>query len=247
METKALGGWRCTAAWAAEGCVWLAALLPRLAALWLQAITADMVLPLSPAAAAAVGSLLLTGWLSGAMRLGRFAWYAALSGCRPGEWPGAAAFMTGWRRVGAAIGWRLGLWLRRYCAALAAALPPLLLLQLGLRLSPDARLQVWWLGGTGLLTLLTGGLALLWLCRYAAAPVFLLEGSGGGEALRRSARLMRTHWKAYLDFLGDWAGALLPCLLLFPAIWLLPRFRCARTALLLRWRQESAEKPCNPS
>ena len=58
---------------------------------------------------------------------------------------------------------------------------------------------------------------------------------------------MRTHWKAYLDFLGDWAGALLPCLLLFPAIWLLPRFRCARTALLLRWRQESAEKPCNPS
>lgn len=247
METKPLGGWCCTAAWAAEGCTWLAALLPRLATLWLwNGVLCGFVPLFSPTPVAVAGGLLLTGWLSGAMRLGRFAWYAALTDCRPGEWPGATAFVNGWRRIGAAIGWRLGLWLRRYCAVLAAALPPLLLLQCGQRLAPDEQTAVWWLGGAALLALLTGGLALLWLCRYAAAPVFLLEGSGGNEALRRSARLMRTHWKAYLNFLGDWVGELLPCLLLVPAVWLLPRFRRARTALLLRWRRESAEKPCNP-
>lgn len=247
METKPLGGWCCAAAWATEGCVCLAALLPRLTALWLlNGALSDFVPVSSPAQIAAIGGLLLIGWLNGAMRLGRFAWYAALTACRSGEWPNAAVFMQGWRRVGAAIVWRIGLWLRRYCIALSAAFPPLLLLQLGQRLTPDEQTAIWWLGGAALLALLTGGLALLWLCRYTAAPVFLLEGCSGGEALRRSARLMRTRRKEYLNFLGDWAGQLLPCLLLLPVVWLLPQFRYARTALLLRWRQEDAENSCNP-
>ena len=106
METKPLGGWCCTAAWAAEGCTWLAALLPRLATLWLwNGVLCGFVPLFSPAPVAVAGGLLLTGWLSGAMRLGRFAWYAALTDCRPGEWPGATAFVNGWRRIGAAIGW----------------------------------------------------------------------------------------------------------------------------------------------
>ena len=94
METKPLGGWCCTAAWAAEGCTWLAALLPRLATLWLwNGVLCGFVPLFSPAPVAVTGGLLLTGWLSGAMRLGRFAWYAALTDCRPGEWPGATAFV----------------------------------------------------------------------------------------------------------------------------------------------------------
>lgn len=240
MDTKPLGGWRCSAAWAVEGCVWLTAGLSRLAALWLWGESVrGSAAGLLPQWAASVGSLLLTGWLCAAVRLGRFSWYAALTDASAGSWPGPGAFFAGGRRLTAAVGWRLGLWIRRLSAALAAALPPLLLLQIGLRVSPEERLRIWWLGGAGLTALLTGGAAALWLCRYAAAPVFLLEGCGGHEALRRSARLMRRRWRMYLDFLGGWAGALLPCLLVVPVIWLLPRFRCARTALLLRWRQEA--------
>lgn len=240
MEEKPLGGWRCAAAWAAEGGVGLAAGLSRLAALWLWGVSArGMMGDVSPRWAAAAGSLVLTGWLYSAMRLGRFSWYAALADAPAGGWPGATAFFAGGRRLIAAIGWRLGLWVRRLLAVLVAALPPLLLLQMGLRVCPEDGLRIWWLGGAGLVCLLAGGLAALWLCRYAAAPVFLLEGCGGHEALRRSARLMRRHWRAYLNFLGEWAGALLPCLLVVPIVWLLPRFRLGRAALLLRWRRET--------
>lgn len=236
MEQKC-HGWVCTAAMAAEGCVCLAGMLPRLAALWLWQLAAGQTgMLLSAAQLSAIGAFLLAGLLNGPLRLGRFGWYAALTACRPGSWPGIAAFAAGSRRLMAAVGWRFGLWWRRTVALAVAALPPLCLLQAGGKQPADG--AFFWLCGALLLALLTGGAALLWLCRYAAAPVFLLEGCSGGEALRRSARLMRGHLREYLNFLGDRAAALLPCLLLVPLVWLLPRFRCAHTALLLRWRQE---------
>ena len=88
---------------------------------------------------------------------------------------------------------------------------------------------------------LLGGLlgTAVWLCRYAAAPLLLLEGFPAGAALQLSVRIMRGHRAALIDRFGSRLPAMLGCLLLLPVPWLLPRLRIGRTALLVRWRQQT--------
>lgn len=72
----------------------------------------------------------------------------------------------------------------------------------------------------------------VWQCRYAVAPLLVLQGCPAGAAMGFSAQAMRRHIGEYLNLLGSWALPLASCLLVVPAVWVLPRFGAARTAWL---------------
>lgn len=242
--------WPCAAAMAVEGLAFLCGLLPRLAALWLflwPPAPLDRLFP-SRLMLSAVGELTLSALLRAPARIGRTSWYAALSLLPADDWPPLRRFFHGWRHLSAAIGWQGRLWLRKAICLLLAALPPLLVLQLGnsaVERQGHALALIWLFVAAGL-GLVTGGGSALWLCRYAAAPLLIDEGVPGGEALRRSARLMRGHKRDYINFLGDWLPILFACLLVAPVFRQLPRFRRAQAALLLRFCHPTAKTACFP-
>ena len=184
-------------------------------------------------------------WLINApLRLGRFSWYADR------RWDGAksprpsrslARFIDGWRLFFPAASWRFRLWCRRTAACILCRIPAWALWIAGTLFSEAARLP--WLVLGGVAALAGAVAARLWLVRYAAAPVFLLDGYPAGAALQLSVRVMRRHRGEYLDFLAGWTVRLLLCLLIVPAIWWLPQFGTEQTAFLLRLRDSAAVLP----
>ena len=74
-------------------------------------------------------------------------------------------------------------------------------------------------------------------CRYTLAPLFVLAGFPAETAMTLSAERMRSRVGAYVNFLGGEATRLLACLLIVPALWLLPSFRQRRLVLLSEWMQ----------
>lgn len=243
--------WPCAAAMSVEGLVWLCGLLPRLAALWLFLWPPTPFVRLFPnrLVLSAIGEATLIFLLYAPAHIGRTLWYAALSVLPIGDWPPLRRFFQGWKHLPAAIRWQGRLWLRKALCLSLAALPPLLVLQLGNSAVEQQghALALLWLLCAGGLGLVTGGGGVLWLCRYAAAPLLIGEGVPGDEALRRSARLIRGHRREYINFLGDWLPALFSCLLVVPVFWQLPRFHRAKAAFLLRLCHPAAKTVCFPS
>ncbi len=138
-------------------------------------------------------------------------------------------------RYGCALRWRAGLWGRRLWFTLIGWTPGITLWSVGekLRLEGD--------GITGSLLLVSGSLLLVvgWigveaaLLRYRAAPYFIAaEGLRPGRALSQSGAVLWRHWRGMTGLYGWWFWRLCSCLLLFPALYVLPRFRMAQAKKL---------------
>jgi hypothetical protein len=80
----------------------------------------------------------------------------------------------------------------------------------------------------------------VWQCRYALAPLYLLRGYPAAAAMALSPRAMRGHLREYVNFLGGELPRLCLCVLLVPAIWIIPAFRRRRIALLLSFMPSEA-------
>ncbi len=234
-----LSGWQRAAACAAEGLCLLARLVP-----WLLAFSAHLLpdaVPVLPAPLSALRPVLpviaaaaVQGILLPPLRLARLSFYRTLA-LRPQALPLTAALADGFRLYAAAVGWRWRLWWRRTALLSASVFAAALIWSIAARTGRSA------LGLPIGAAVLLGGLlgTAVWLCRYAAAPLLLLEGFPSGAALQLSVRVMRGHRAALIDRFGSRLPAMLGCLLLLPTPWLLPRLRVGRTALLIRWRQQT--------
>lgn len=218
MECR-LSGWQRAQALAAEGLCLLWWLVPgalQLLWLWLE-------LPLPHRLLLPLGAAALQGLLLSPCRLTRLAGYCRLAGC-----PCAPPTPRLWPR---AVTWRWGLWWRRSALLLAAVAPATALWHYG----AAAANPILWLplgAAAGLLGLMGAGVV---LCRYAAAPLLILQGYPAGAALGLSPRVMRGHIRAYLNFLGRRSWRLAACLAVVPIPWVLPAFGTARAALLAEW------------
>lgn len=235
MHTKPLTPWQRAAALATEGVCLLPILLAVGGGLF-NLYRPPYLLPVVPAAwqplVLTTAAALLYGALRAPVRLWRTAYYVRL--CYAGD---ALPSLRPTGRGFAALGWRWLLWGRRAAALAIACAPSALMLSRGAAVSQEtdtAAIQpVLWLAA-GAIALL-GGLtvAALWQCRYTLAPFFLLRGAPAAASMALSARAMRGHLGEYVNFLGAELPQLIPCLLLIPAVWIVPAFRRRRTALLL--------------
>ncbi len=229
--TKTLTRWQTATTLATEGACLLPYITTLPVALWLTTRPPHLFtnlqgyLPL-------LALCILYGGIKAPLRLWRTAVYARL--CAAADTLPSLALPRG---TLSAISWRWQLWWRRAATLALAVAPSALLWSYGTTLanrSAQTQPLLWLLfGGLALL----GGLAVavLWQARYALAPVYLLRGYPAGAAIALSVKAMRRHTGDYINFLGGEASRLLPCLLLIPAVWLLPAFRRRHTALLLSW------------
>ncbi len=216
--THTVTGWQLARANVVEGACLLIQLLCRLAGLFLSGLSLAGRLP-GESGLWLLAAAVLQGVLLSPLRLGRIAYYRGMG------------LTSGWRRWLQAVGWRWQLWWRRTGMLILLWLPTALLWGWGEFRRPAGHPLLWLLAGAGL-ALLAVGVTLLWQCRYAPAPLLLLRGYPAGAAMQLAALAMRHHVGDYVNFLGSWALPLASCLLVVPAIQVLPRFHEARTAWL---------------
>lgn len=236
-HTLPLSRWQRAAALATEGVCLLPPLLTTLWSLWRlpQPPLLPSVLPAvwQPYVSAVVLALLY-GAVCSPLRLWRVAVYRRL--CDAPQAPQHDAL----RQALAAVGWRWRLWWRRAYSLVLATVPAALLWGYGSlaaqRNAPDAQPLFWLLGG-GVALVCGIVIAAVWQCRYALAPLFILDGFSAEAAMALSARRMRSRIGAYINFLGGELPRLLACVLVIPAVWLLPTFRRRRLAVLTEWMQ----------
>lgn len=234
-SSQPLTAWQHAAALATEGVCLLPILLAALGGL--AGLTRPpYLLPVIPAAVQPTLLTAVAALLYGAgrapLRLWRTAYYVRLCG--------AGETLPSLRPTGrgfAALGWRWRLWGRRAAAGVIACAPSALMLGYGSAVSQEAdtaplQPALWLLGGA--VALLVGvTVAAIWQCRFCLAPLFLLRGVPAAAAMALSARAMRGHLGAYVNFLGGELPRLIPCILLIPAVWRVPAFRRRRAAMLL--------------
>ena len=215
----------------AEGSCLLGRLAIYTAELWcLQLIAQDRLRPIRHilllTAVVAADLLVLSP-----LRLSRDAWYDAAAS----RTPTLAPLALGWRFYCRAVSWRFQLWRRRTTALLIAVLPAAALLSYGdhlRRMAAPAATVVLWLP-LGIAALLLGvGAALWWLCRYAAAPLLILDGYPAIAAMQLSAIAMRRRKRDYINLLGEHLWRALVSLTIIPAPWILPPYRMHRVAML---------------
>ncbi len=227
----ALRLWRRAATLAIEG----AYRLPYLTLLTLslaQAVYPPPALHEYTVAARLLLTTLLYSSIMAPLRLWRVAWYSRLTRT-PSQLPSLQLPRHLWR----AIGWRWHLWWRRALATLIGGLPASILWSFGstARVRENGAAPLIWLL-LGQIALLTGTVgAALWQCRYVLAPFYLLTGEAPDAAMALSARTMRGKRCAYINFIGSELPRLLLCLLVIPALWVVPAFRRRRYTLLLSW------------
>ena len=234
-SSQPLTAWQHAAALATEGVCLLPILLAALGDL--AGLTRPpYLLPVIPAAVQPTLLTAVAALLYGAgrapLRLWRTAYYVRLCG--------AGETLPSLRPTGrgfAALGWRWRRWGRRAAAGAIACAPSALMLGYGSAVSQEAdtaplQPALWLLGGA--VALLVGvTVAAIWQCRFCFAPLFLLRGVPAAAAMALSARAMRGHLGAYVNFLGGELPRLIPCILLIPAVWRVPAFRRRRAAMLL--------------
>ena len=177
----------------------------------------------------------LQGLLLSPLRLGRVRWY-----CRPAA--SLRPLGRGWKFAGAAIAWRWQRWLRRTLMWAVLLLPASVCWSLGALETRSEVGVLWWLVGGGCL-LLAGLVFLVWQCRYAMAPLFLLEGYPASAALSLSARAMRGGAGDWLRFWWEQGRRALLSLLPPFSLWHFPRLRLEYTRFLLRRRRHSQPAP----
>lgn len=215
----------------AEGSCLLGRLAIYTAELWcLQLIAQDRLQPIRHIlllTAVVIADLLLLSPL----HLSRDAWYDAAAA----RTPTLATLAKGWRFYCRAVSWRFQLWRRRTTVLLIAVLPAAALLSYGehlRRMAAPAATVVLWLP-LGIAALLLGtGAALWWLCRYAAAPLLILDGYPAIAAMQLSAIAMRRRKRDYINLLGEHLWRALVSLAIIPAPWTLPPYRMHRIAML---------------
>lgn len=216
----------------AEGCCLLGRLTIYTAELWcLQLIAQDYMQPIRHI-------LLLTGvviadlLLLSPLYLSRDAWYDAAIASPAST---LAPLVKGWRFYWRAVSWRFHLWRRRTTALLLAALPAAALLSYGEHLRrlqlPASTTSLWLPLGMAVLLLGVGG-ALWWLCRYAAAPLLILDGYPTLAAMQLSAVAMRRRKRDYINLLGEHLWRVIASIAVIPAPWVLPTYRMRRIATL---------------
>ncbi len=216
----------------AEGSCLLGRLTIGTAELWcLQLIAVDRLQPIRHIAllsAVVFADLLVLSPLY----LARDAWYdAAIVSDRPS----LAPLAKGWRSYCRAVSWRFYLWRRRTTTLLLAALPSIALLSYGEHLrrqaAPSSAVALWL--PLGVAALMLGiGIALWWLCRYAAAPLFILDGYPAVAAMQLSAVAMRRRKRDYINLLGEHLWRAIVSVAVIPAPWVLPPYRMRRIAWL---------------
>lgn len=163
--------------------------------------------------------------------LARDSWYDTAAA----HTPSLAALSRGWRFYCRAVSWRFYLWRRRSVVVILAALPAAALLGYGehlRRLGASAASVALWLP-FGIAALLLGLMAAgWWSCRYAAAPLLILDGYPAVAAMQLSALVMRRRKREYINLLGAhlWRAVLSVSVVAAP--WLLPSYRLARIAWL---------------
>lgn len=232
---KSLTGWQLTAALATEGACLIPLLLAALGG-FVGLARPPYLLPLIPTAWQPLLLTAIAALLYGAVRaplcLWRTAYYVRL--CAAEE---ALPSLRPTRRGFSALGWRWRLWWRRGTALAIACAPSALLFGYGSFISRhNAAVQpVLWLAAGAAALLIGLTVAAIRQCRYVLAPLFLLRGYPAAAAMALSARAMRGHIGEYVNFLGGEAPRLCLCLLLLPAVWIVPAFRRRRAALLLTW------------
>lgn len=216
----------------AEGSCLLGRLMVYTAELWcLRLIALDYLQPIRHIlllTAVVTADLLLLSPLY----LSRDAWYDAAVGSAA---PTLVPLARGWRYYCRAVSWRFYLWRRRTTTLLLAALPAAALLSYGEHLrrldAPASATALWLPLGMAVLLLGTGG-ALWWLCRYAAAPLLILDGYPAVAAMQLSAVAMRRRRRDYINLLGEHLWRTILSLAVVPAPWVLPPYRMRRIALL---------------
>ncbi len=232
---KPLTAWQRAAALATEGACLLPYLLTALVSLIAQ-FRPPFLLPIIPAAWQPIlltaALALVYGAISAPLKLWRTAYYVRL--CRVED---TLPSLRPTRRGGDAIGWRWRLWGRRAAALTLACAPSAMMFGYGSLISRQAATAaVWpvlWLAAGSVALLIGAVCAAVWQCRYALAPLYILRGCPAGAAMALSAKRMRRRIGLYVNFLGEEAPHLLLCLLIIPAVWIVPVFRRRRAALLL--------------
>lgn len=182
------------------------------------------------------------------LRLGRAAYELALAQ-RPGV-PAFSLLLSGFRHWSGAVGWRWGLWWRRWFATSLCLLPGAFVWGIG---------DVFAHRGAAVVSLVCGAVGLLllvptilgvrcFMVRYALAPLFLLEGVPAGRALRLSARGMAGGRRGYIDLSGETLRRWPLWLLVVPAAAEVVRLRHRRAVFLLerhrRRENEDGERTC---
>lgn len=145
------------------------------------------------------------------------------------------------RRYALSLRWRLAKLLLRGGSALLCLLPALAVLGIGDRLIETQGLPVLLCRIAGSL-LFTAGLIVwgLWMLRYVAAGFFVPETGCVREALHRSVQVTYRHKGPLLRLCLRYSGGFLACLLILPAVVVLPLFYRALARAIRRFvSQES--------
>lgn len=215
----------------AEGCCLLGRLTVATTEAWcLQLIATAQLQPVSHL-------LLLTAMVTAdllllsPLYLARDSWYDTAAA----HTASLAALLRGWRFYCRAVSWRFYLWRRRTVALTLAALPAAALLGYGehlRRIGASAVSVSLWLP-FGVAALILGLLAAgWWLCRYAAAPLLILDGYPAVAAMQLSALVMRRRKREYINLLGAHIWRAVLSVTVVAAPWLLPSYRLTRIAWL---------------
>jgi len=219
-----------------------------LAAARLAAFDTDVSVPASslwngawPAVLPTAGMLLFDWLLLSPLKLGRAAFYAELAG---GAVRVSALFRFFGRRYGAALWWRLSLWLRRAVFTALLLIPATLALGFSraLRLAAaetperDAAALLCLLAGWLLVPVALGVCELL-MARYQPAAFWLAAGGDNARLwglFRRAARAMRGRVLGAAGLELGFFGYFAACLLLLPAFYVRPLHQTARAVLWAR-------------
>ncbi len=164
------------------------------------------------------------------LALGRLAWYAQLA-VRDGI-PPFSHLRQGFRRWGAAIRWRGGLWWRQLTALCLAMLPTAAIWGLAHTISDPAGNLLLAAAGGLLLPVTVGGTLLYTATATAPAGLLILSGYPAGAAMGLAPRVIAGHKRAYVNSWGQHLGRLAACLLGLPLPFLTPQLRLHQTAWL---------------
>lgn len=193
----------------------------------------------------AAGIVVLDWLLLSPLKFGRATLYFRILSAAPPSRPLSRFFRGG--RYRRALGWRLHLWGRRLWWSLLFWSPAVALWSMGEHL----RLQAAGQGGmsplsplfsmSGTLLYLVGWLLVeVMMLRYLPAACGMEQGMTVRAAFRHSRRVMKGHLDALLRFYGRNLWRLCSCVLVLPALYVMPLFRMERAYRLRLWAKMAA-------
>ena len=175
-------------------------------------------------------------------KLSREALYWQLGAAWRPQPPGSWRRYWGAGRYGQALAWRLHRWARFAWVLFWCWLPALVLLWTGERLRLDSlRHGAADLTGAAFLLLGVAALAVgaaaaaLWMLRVRPAACLVAQGVPVGRAFRLSPPLMKGHIASFVHLYARYAWKVLSCVLVFPALYVLPLLHTEQACRLRKW------------